>query len=95
MGFPPRVALTTEWADYVFKNNYNLPSLAEVENNIKKTGHLQDIPSQKEVIENGIELGKMNKLLLQKIEELTLYLIELNKKVEEQEKQIDFLKNTK
>lgn len=78
-----RVKVYTTWADYVFEENYNLPTLQQVEDYIKAHGHLQDIPSAKDVEEKGIELGEMNKLLLQKIEELTLYTIELNKKVEE------------
>ncbi|WP_300570340.1 hypothetical protein [Flavobacterium sp.] len=90
-----RVALTSEWADYVFKKEYHLPTLKEVEKHIAEKGHLKDIPSEKEVKENGIELGEMNKLLLQKIEELTLYVIDLNKKVEEQNKQIEVLSNSK
>jgi hypothetical protein len=90
-----RVALDSEWADYVFKKEYKLPTLQEVEAHIKKEGHLKDIPSAKEVKDNGVELGEMNKLLLQKIEELTLYVIDLNKKVEEQKEQINELKKAK
>lgn len=69
------------WADFVFEDNYELPSLAEVESHIATYGHLQDIPSAKTVAKEGIELGEMNKLLLQKVEELTLYVIDLNKKI--------------
>lgn len=87
-----RVALVDDWADYVFKEDYKLPSLQEVENHIKQKGHLINIPSEEKVKQNGIELGEMNKLLLEKVEELTLYVIQLNKKVEEQQKQIDNLK---
>ncbi|WP_421809748.1 hypothetical protein [Flagellimonas sp.] len=70
------------WSDYVFKEDYDLPTLEEVEQHIKERGHLINIPSAKEVEENGIELGEMNKLLLEKIEELTLYVIELKKEVD-------------
>ncbi len=77
-----RVKVYTTWADYVFESNYNLPTLKEVEQHIKDKGHLIDIPSAKEVDANGIDLGEMNKMLLQKIEELTLYVIDLNKKIE-------------
>ena len=76
-----RVRVYTTWADYVFNKNYHLPSLEDVEQHIKDNGHLKDIPSAKEVEANGIELGEMNKLLLQKIEELTLYMIETNKEI--------------
>jgi hypothetical protein len=58
-----------------------LPTLEEVEQHIKDNGHLKDIPSAKEVEQNGIEVGEMNKLLLQKVEELTLYMIEMNKEI--------------
>lgn len=64
------------WPDYVFKKEYNLPSLQEVEKHIKENGHLKDIPSAEEVAKNGFLLGEMNAKLLQKIEELTLYSIE-------------------
>lgn len=76
------VKIYTTWADFVFEVDYKLPTLNEVESYINKNGHLKDIPSAKDVEANGIELGEMNKLLLQKIEELTLYVIDLNKEVE-------------
>ena len=78
-----RVKVYTTWADFVFEKEYKLPTLEEVESHIKEKGHLKDIPSAKEVEENGIELGEMNKRLLQKVEELTLYVIELNKEVKQ------------
>ncbi len=80
-----RVKVYTSWADFVFEKDYDLPTLAEVEQHIIKNGHLKDIPSAKDVEAHGIELGEMNKKLLQKVEELTLYIIELNKKVEKLE----------
>ncbi|OEJ98978.1 hypothetical protein A8C32_07285 [Flavivirga aquatica] len=76
------VKVYTDWADYVFEADYKLQTLNEVENYINKNGHLKGIPSAKEVEANGIELGEMNKLLLQKIEELTLYTIELKKELD-------------
>lgn len=84
-----RVKVYTTWADYVFEDNYELPTLLEVEQYINDNGHLKDIPSAAEVEEEGIELGEMNKLLLQKIEELTLYTIELNKQVQELKSQLN------
>jgi len=78
-----RVKVYTTWADYVFEKNYQLPTLEDVEKQIAEKGHLKDIPSAKEVQEKGIELGEMNKLLLQKVEELTLYVIALNKDLQE------------
>ncbi len=74
------------WPDYVFENEYELPTLDQVENHIKEKGHLQNIPSAQEVAENGIELGEMNKKLLEKIEELTLYTIAQEKQLQEQNK---------
>ncbi|WP_024771244.1 hypothetical protein [Aquimarina macrocephali] len=82
----------TGWPDYVFENDYSLPSLQEVENHIVKKGHLPNIPSASEVEKNGIQLGEMNAKLLQKIEELTLYMIAQNKKTEQLQKEIELLK---
>jgi len=70
------------WSDFVFKKEYNLQTLAEVEKYINEKGHLENIPSEEEVLKGGINLGEMNAKLLQKIEELTLYIIEQNKKIE-------------
>ncbi|MFW0735916.1 hypothetical protein [Flavobacterium sp. T12S277] len=67
------------WSDFVFKKEYALPTLAEVEKHIKEKGHLENIPNEEEVLKNGINLGEMNAKLLQKIEELTLYMIEMKK----------------
>jgi len=69
------------WSDFVFKKEYKLPTLEEVEKHIAEKGHLENIPSEKEVLENGINLGEMNVKLLQKIEEMTLYLIEMKKDI--------------
>lgn len=77
-----KVKVEAGWSDFVFYNDYNLPTLIEVENHIKLKGHLKDIPSAKEVAENGIFLGEMNAKLLQKIEELTLYTIQQQKEIE-------------
>ncbi|WP_303316699.1 hypothetical protein Q4Q34_07800 [Flavivirga abyssicola] len=76
------IKVETGWADFVFENTYNLPTLKDVEQHIKEKGHLKDIPSAKEVAENGIFLGEMDSKLLQKIEELTLYTINQEKRIE-------------
>ncbi|WP_156152348.1 hypothetical protein [Flammeovirga sp. OC4] len=76
------------WSDFVFENGYELRTLEEVEQYISEKGHLPEIPSKEEVTVNGINLGEMNAKLLQKIEELTLYLIEQNKENQEQRKLI-------
>ncbi|WP_062057725.1 hypothetical protein [Sediminicola sp. YIK13] len=73
------------WSDFVFEQNYHLPTLEEVEHHIKKYGHLKDIPSAKEIEKNGIFLGAMDAKLLQKIEELMLYTIQQEKKIQQLE----------
>jgi hypothetical protein len=70
------------WSDYVFAKDYQLMPLGELERFINTNSHLPGIPSEREVLDNGIFLGEMNALLLAKIEELTLHVIELNKEVE-------------
>lgn len=71
------------WADYVFADDYQLNSLEEVEEFIEKNNHLPNVPSETEVLENGFDLAEMDAILLQKIEELTLYMIALKKENEE------------
>lgn len=80
------------WADYVFKKDYKLRSLEEVEEHISEKGHLPNIPSAKEVEKDGINLGEMDAKLLEKIEELTLYSIEQNKQLKSQSEEIKELK---
>ena len=77
-----RVTLT-DWSDFVFDDGYRLMPLGEVERYIEANRHLPDIPSAQEVEENGVDVGEMNKLLLQKVEELTLYIIDLQKQIDE------------
>jgi hypothetical protein len=86
-----RVAIktTTDWADYVFKPEYKLISLSEVESYIKTNGHLPEVPSAQEVVNKGIDMAQMDAKLLQKIEELTLYMIELKKENEEMKKKLE------
>nr|WP_298924897.1 tail fiber protein [uncultured Allomuricauda sp.] len=91
-----KVDLSVPGPDYVFKEGYDLKSLVEVQNYIEEHGHLPNIPSAKEMEENGIQLGAMNMKLLEKIEELTLYVIELekkNRKIQELEKRLVVLEN--
>ncbi|SCY26838.1 hypothetical protein SAMN02927916_1671 [Flavobacterium anhuiense] len=79
------------WADYVFASDYKLDNLKEVESYIKKNGHLKNVPSAKEIAEHGLELGEMSKVQQEKIEELTLYLIQQNKEIEELKSQVKIL----
>jgi len=69
-------------ADHVFEENYNLRSLEEIEAFILENKHLPDVPSAAEMEEEGVNLAEMNKLLLQKVEELTLHLIEKDKEID-------------
>lgn len=69
------------WPDYVFDGGYMLSTLEEVDAHIKKHGRLPEMPSAAQVSANGIDLGEMNRLLLQKIEELTMHLIEKNREI--------------
>jgi hypothetical protein len=73
------------WSDDVFDSCYHLASLDTLEKSIQKDKHLPGVPSTQEVVCNGVSVGEMNKMLLAKVEELTLYVIQLNKKVEELE----------
>jgi hypothetical protein len=74
----------TGWPDFVFAKDYSLPSLQKVEAYIQSHHHLPEIPSAKEVEANGLDLGANQAKLLQKIEELTLYLIEQDKRLRAQ-----------
>jgi len=84
-----KVSITVPGPDYVFEKDYKLTSLEEIKNYIDQNKHLPEVPSAKEMEKNGVQLGEMNMLLLKKIEELTLYVIEQNKKIEDQNKKID------
>ncbi len=84
------VKVSENWPDYVFHNDYELLSLDNLKSFINSNGHLPGIPSTEEVMADGIKLGEMNKLLLLKIEELTLYIIKQDARINEiRRKQID------
>jgi hypothetical protein len=85
------IVQTSSWADYVFNADYNLPSLTEVAQYITANKHLPDVPSEQTVLTQGVDVSNMNKILLQKVEELTLYMIQLQKKNEELEARINSL----
>ena len=76
------VTSSSPWPDYVFHKAYKLLDLNEVEKYINQYKHLPNIPSATEVADNGVELGTLNAKLLEKIEEITLYLIEIKKENE-------------
>ena len=87
-----KVQLSGNWPDYVFKKDYRLHTLEEIQKHIEEKGHLPNIPSAEEVKANGIELGEMNRLLLEKIEELTLYILNQERRIKKLE---NLLKNDK
>ncbi len=80
------------WPDYVFDDNYNLMNLEELEQSINENNHLPGLPSAIEVKEDGFELAGMQKLVLQKVEELTLYTIEQGKMINILKEEIKSLK---
>ncbi len=82
----------TSWPDYVFKEDYNLMSLDNLEQSIKKLGHLPGLPSAQEVESNGLHIGNMQKMVVEKVEELTLYTIEQGKMLNELKKELETLK---
>jgi len=81
--------------DYVFESNYNLPSLDSIETYIKANKHLPEVPSAKEMEANGISLSEMNMILLKKVEELTLHLIEQNKKLKTVQDELEQIRREK
>ena len=87
------VIVDTGWSDFVFDENYKLRSLDEVENHIEEYGHLPDVPSASSVQSEGLSVGEAQKIMMQKIEELTLYVIAQQKEIEVQRKEIEMLKS--
>jgi hypothetical protein len=80
---------TTGWPDYVFKKDYRLPGLNYVKQYIDQNQHLPEMPSAQQIEKDGINLGEMDKILTQKVEELTLYLIDKDKELKEQQLKIN------
>ncbi|RMG72325.1 MAG: hypothetical protein D6722_05605 [Bacteroidetes bacterium] len=79
------VELSTSWPDYVFEPAYPLPTLAEVEQHITEKGHLPGMPSAAEMADKGLDLGDMQLKMMEKIEELTLYILQQEKRIQELE----------
>lgn len=77
-----KVELSANWPDYVFSKNYKLLSIDEVESHINEFNHLPGIPAAAEMEANGISVGEMQTKLVEKVEELTLYIIQLKKEIE-------------
>ncbi|MDP4209185.1 MAG: hypothetical protein Q8928_10265 [Bacteroidota bacterium] len=85
------IVVNTTGADFVFEKNYKLRPLSEVETFIKRNKHLPDVAPAKEMQTNGVSMGDMQAKLLQKVEELTLYTIELEKKMKEMQNKMNEL----
>lgn len=83
-----KVALSNPFPDYVFKSSYHLPSLLEVKSYIDKNHRLPDMPSEQQVIKDGLNLGEMNTILVKKVEEITLYIIQQQKEIDELKKMV-------
>lgn len=80
-----RVEMSADWPDYVFETDYHLLSLSEIEQFIEQNGHLPNVPSAAQVRSEGIDLGDMERRLLEKVEELTLHIIVLEKRINQME----------
>ncbi|MGJ1448156.1 hypothetical protein ACR79S_15070 [Sphingobacterium spiritivorum] len=81
------------WPDYVFKKDYELKPLAELQSYIEEHGHLPDMPKAAEAEKEGVSLGEMNKLLLKKVEELTLHLIEKDNEIKISNRKLNDMEN--
>lgn len=84
-----QVTAASPWPDYVFEQDHKLSSLEEIDEYIKANKHLPDVPSAEEVKKDGHQLGEMDIILLKKLEEMTLYVIEQEKKIKKLEEQLD------
>jgi hypothetical protein len=89
-----KVELVADWPDYVFSDSYDLTPLSELKDFINTHHHLPNIPSASEVMKDGIDVGEMHRKLLEKVEELTLYLIEKDEQIEKLKTELELLKNT-
>lgn len=89
------VKVRSDFADYVFEKDYNLLTLTEVENHIQEKGHLHNTPSAKDIQKNGLNVGEITTNQQEKIEELFLHLIEMEKRISELEKENQELKDKK
>ncbi len=84
-----KVKAFNTWPDYVFDDAHHRPALTDLEKYVQQNKRLPGMPSATEVAVQGIDLGEMNRKLLEKVEELTLYIIEQHKKSEQQEKRLN------
>ena len=89
------IRVETGWADYVFAPEYALRPLAEVETFVNENKHLPGIPSAADIQENGLAVGEVQTKMMEKIEELTLYLIELNKQNTDLRQRLELIEKQK
>jgi len=82
---------TYPWPDFVFKKGYRLQSLQDMKKYVDKYQHLPEVPSAEQISKTGLNLGEMNRLLMKKVEELTLYLMQQDKENKKQQRQINLL----
>ncbi|MEO9804581.1 MAG: hypothetical protein ABJF04_15100 [Reichenbachiella sp.] len=87
------VEVEVNWPDYVFKKNYELQPLSEIKSFVEQNHHLPEVPSAKEITNNGMKMGEMNMILLKKIEELTLHLIEKDLQLQQVMERLSKLEN--
>jgi hypothetical protein len=85
--------VTDVWADYVFKEGYKLLTLPEVEKYIEEKKHLPNVPSEEDILRQGLNVGDMQKIQMEKIEEITLYLVQMKKEIIELKKENEYLKS--
>jgi hypothetical protein len=90
-----KVSVTVPGPDYVFEKGYALPTLEQIKTYIDANKHLPEVPSAKEMEKNGVQLGEMNMILLKKVEELTLYLIEVKRENEELRARVEAIETKK
>lgn len=90
-----RIQNSTAWPDYVFKSDYHLLSLAETKAFISRNNRLPGIPAAAEIEKEGIPVGKMQTLMMEKIEELTLHLIKAQEQIEHLQKEVQKLSTNK
>ncbi|MBQ9255191.1 MAG: hypothetical protein IJ180_10525 [Bacteroidales bacterium] len=86
------VIINSDWADYVFNDNYNLMPITDVKKYIENNKHLPGFADEKSIKDNGVDVGEMQVKLLEKIEELTLYIIKLNEEYTQLKEEINVLK---
>src|SRR5260221_4070220 len=90
-----KVDLNISGPDYVIERNYKLPTLEEIKSYSDKNKPLPEVPSASEMEKNGVQLGEMNMLLLKKVEELTLYVVDLKKENDHLKSRLDKIENDK